>query len=112
MPDSNTDLFNKELLGILQKITKDNKFIYLVGDYAYKHKNIRYFQQLPTKIVDDSTINLIELITLNKEMQKVSIIMNYYKYINQPNKHHKEYLKAVMSKGTRTKLPKWFIRWG
>ena len=30
VPDSNKDLFNKD---ILQKITKENKFIYLMGDY-------------------------------------------------------------------------------
>ena len=33
VPDSNTDLFNKGLSDILQKITKENKFIYLMGDY-------------------------------------------------------------------------------
>ena len=33
VPDSNIDLFNKELSDILQKITKENKFIYLMGDY-------------------------------------------------------------------------------
>ena len=33
VPDSNADLFNKELLDILQKITKENKFIYIMGDY-------------------------------------------------------------------------------
>ena len=33
VPDSNTDLFNKGLSDILQKITKKNKFIYLMGDY-------------------------------------------------------------------------------
>ena len=33
VPDSNADLFNKELLDILQKITKENKFIYIMGGY-------------------------------------------------------------------------------
>ena len=33
VPDSNTDLFNKGLSDILQKNTKENKFIYLMGDY-------------------------------------------------------------------------------
>ena len=33
VPDSNADLFNKELSDILQKITIENKFIYIMGDY-------------------------------------------------------------------------------